>query len=76
LKNKKLDLISAKTNINIKESEKLGDPVTNHIKLIKIVKISLVTIEDNDIIPITDMNYNTEGLSTVTKGIFDETWLL
>jgi hypothetical protein len=47
-------------NFTIKVNARLGDPIKDHLEFNKLVKISSVTLSNNESINLTDMKYDHE----------------
>jgi hypothetical protein len=58
------ELITAKTNFTIKVNSRLGDPIKDHLDFNDLVKISSVTLSNDESINLTDMRYDPDVMDT------------
>jgi hypothetical protein len=70
IENENLKLITAKANFTTKVNNCLGDPIKDHLKFNDLVKISSVTLSNDESINLTNMSYDPEVMdSYITVGL-------
>jgi hypothetical protein len=50
--------VTAKANFTTKTNSRLGDPIKDHLKFNNLVKLSSVTLSNDEIINLTEMTYD------------------
>jgi hypothetical protein len=58
------ELITAKMNFTVKVHSSLGDPIKNHLEFNDLMKISSVTLSNDESINISDMTYDPDVMDT------------
>jgi hypothetical protein len=58
------ELVTAKTNFTIKVNNRLGDPIKDILEFNDLVKISSVTLSNDESINLTDMTFDPDVMDT------------
>jgi hypothetical protein len=58
------ELVTAKTNFTVKVNSRLGDPIKEHLEFNDLVKISSITLSNDESINLSDMTYDPDVMDT------------